>query len=86
MTRHIAPWSRHSASLDNRSRSEGRCTVIDFDELPPEDVVEIGMRKSPANLLRLAAAMIRNQGTLWLAEWLMKEALKREAEERSCAE
>ena len=51
--------------------------MIDLDETPP-DVIEIGYRKSPANLLRLAAAMIRRQGTWWLSEWLMQDAAMRE--------
>jgi hypothetical protein len=55
--------------------------MIDFDTLPPEDVTTIGTRKSPANLLRLAAAIVRSQGTWWLAEWLLDEATRREREE-----
>ena len=56
-------------------------TAVDFDTLPPENVVEIGNRKSPANLLRLAAAIVRGEGTWWLAEWLVSEAMKLEQAE-----
>lgn len=52
--------------------------MIDLDTLPPQDVVTIGNRKSPANLLRLAAVIVRSEGTWWLAEWLLDEATRRE--------